>query len=131
MTIRLKIANNVAIIPGRVKATFVSKPPNKGPIIKPKPKAAPIRPNVLARFSGVDISARIAVALAAVPPLAPSIILAVNSNAMIRGVPPFHKDALAFQKPIVIANKEIPAIRLSMDAVEEAVLKMENLIIKP
>ena len=108
MTIKLKIANSVARIPGSVKAILVNKPPNKGPIINPRPNAAPINPKVLARFSGVDISARIAVALAAVPPLAPSIILAVNSAARIKGVPPFHNDKLASQYPIVIANKDSP-----------------------
>ena len=34
---------------------------------KLKPKATPIRPNVFALFSGVEISARIVVAVAAVP----------------------------------------------------------------
>ena len=47
---------------------------------KLKPKATPIRPNVFALFSGLEISARIVVAVAAVPPLKPSISLARNSK---------------------------------------------------
>ena len=47
---------------------------------KLKPKATPIRPNVFALFSGREISARIVVAVAAVPPLNPSISLAMNNK---------------------------------------------------
>ena len=47
---------------------------------KLKPKATPIRPNVFALFSGLEISARIVVAVAAVPPLKPSISLAKNNK---------------------------------------------------
>jgi len=45
---------------------------------KLKPKATPMSPNVFALFSGLEISARIVVAVAAVPPLKPSISLAKN-----------------------------------------------------
>ena len=48
---------------------------------KLKPKATPIRPNVFALFSGLEISARIVVAVAAVPPLRPSISLAINKKS--------------------------------------------------
>jgi len=47
---------------------------------KLKPKATPISPNVFALFSGLEISARIVVAVAAVPPLKPSISLAMNNK---------------------------------------------------
>ena len=47
---------------------------------KLKPKATPISPNVFALFSGLEISARIVVAVAAVPPLNPSISLAMNNK---------------------------------------------------
>ena len=47
---------------------------------KLKPKATPISPNVFALFSGLEISARIVVAVAAVPPLNPSISLAKNNK---------------------------------------------------
>ena len=47
---------------------------------KLKPKATPIRPNVFALFSGLEISARMVVAVAAVPPLNPSMSLAINNR---------------------------------------------------
>ncbi len=47
---------------------------------KLNPKATPISPNVFALFSGLEISARIVVAVAAVPPLKPSISLAINNK---------------------------------------------------
>ena len=62
-------------------ASVVPKP---GPSRNPNPNATPINPKVLARFSGVDISASIAVAVAAVPPLIPSIIRAKNKK--VRGI---------------------------------------------
>ncbi len=42
--------------------------------------ATPIRPNVFALFSGLEMSARIVVAVAAVPPLKPSMSLAKNNK---------------------------------------------------
>ena len=47
---------------------------------KLKPKATPISPNVFALFSGLETSARIVVAVAAVPPLKPSISRAMNNK---------------------------------------------------
>ena len=47
---------------------------------KLNPKATPISPNVFALFSGVEISASMVVAVAAVPPLKPSISLAMNNK---------------------------------------------------
>ena len=47
---------------------------------KLNPKATPIRPKVLALFSGLEISAKMVVAVAAVPPLKPSISLARKSK---------------------------------------------------
>ena len=77
---RLNIANPLATHTGKVTLNLASAVPNPGPRIKPKPNATPINPKVFARFSGVDISASIVVAVAAVPPLIPSIILAKNSK---------------------------------------------------
>ena len=72
---RLAIAKAVAAKAGRIKLISVNRLPRKGPSMNPNPKATPIRPNAFARFSGVEISASTAVALAIVPPLAPSMIL--------------------------------------------------------
>ena len=47
---------------------------------KLNPNATPIRPNVFALFSGLEMSASIVVAVAAVPPLSPSISLAMNNR---------------------------------------------------
>ena len=74
--IRLNTANPLATHTGNVTLNLARAVPNPGPRIKPKPNATPINPKVFARFSGVDISASIVVAVAAVPPLIPSIILA-------------------------------------------------------
>ena len=72
---------------------------------KLKPKATPISPNVFALFSGLEISARIVVAVAAVPPLNPSISLARNNKN--KG-----KDAIEFDQlnKTVKDNIEIPII---------------------
>ena len=72
-----------AIITGMMKLLFVffAKITTKIlPKKKLKPKATPISPNVFALFSGLEISARIVVAVAAVPPLKPSISLAINNK---------------------------------------------------
>ena len=72
-----------AIITGIIKLLFVflaKITTNIFPKKKLNPKATPIRPNVFALFSGLDISASIVVAVAAVPPLRPSISLAINSK---------------------------------------------------
>ena len=47
---------------------------------KLNPNATPISPNVFALFAGLEISARIVVAVAAVPPLRPSMSLAINNK---------------------------------------------------
>src|SRR5471032_23979 len=41
---------------GSFRLTLPSNPPSAGPQMKPRPKAAPILPKLLARFSGVDTS---------------------------------------------------------------------------
>ena len=82
--IKFDIAKAVAAQTGSVTLNFESAVPKPGPSKKPSPKATPISPNVLARFSGLDISANMAVAVAAVPPLAPSIIL--DPNRSNRGI---------------------------------------------
>ena len=72
-----------AIITGMIKLLFVflaKITTNIFPKKKLKPNATPISPKVFARFSGVEISARIVVAVAAVPPLRPSISLAKNNK---------------------------------------------------
>ena len=76
---KFDIANIVAAQTGKVKLVFARAVPRPGPRTKPSPKATPIRPKVFALFSGVEISASTAVAVAAVPPLIPSIILFNNS----------------------------------------------------
>ncbi len=70
---------------------------------KLNPKATPISPNVFALFSGLDISARIVVAVAAVPPLKPSISLAMNNKS--KGIEAIEFDQL---KRTVKDNIEIP-----------------------
>ena len=72
---------------------------------KLKPKATPISPNVFALFSGLEMSARIVVAVAAVPPLKPSINLAKNNKN--RGIAAIEFDQL---KRTVKDNIEIPMI---------------------
>ena len=72
-----------AIKTGIIKLLFVFFAKTTTKILpkkKLKPKATPIRPNVFALFSGLEISARIVVAVAAVPPLKPSISLAKNNK---------------------------------------------------
>ena len=66
-------------------------------------RATPIRPNVFALFSGLEISARIVVAVAAVPPLKPSISLAKNNNN--KGIEAIEFDQL---KRTVKDNIDIP-----------------------
>ena len=79
-----------AIITGIIKLLFVflaKITTNIFPKKKLKPNATPIKPNVFALFSGLEISARIVVAVAAVPPLKPSISLARNNkNKGIRAI---------------------------------------------
>ena len=72
-----------AIITGIMKLLFVflaKITTNMLPKKKLNPNATPIRPKVFALFSGLEISARIVVAVAAVPPLRPSISLARNNK---------------------------------------------------
>jgi len=70
---------------------------------KLKPKATPISPNVFALFSGLEISARIVVAVAAVHPLKPSINLAKNNKN--NGIEAIEFDQL---KSTVKDNMDIP-----------------------
>ena len=72
-----------AIMTGIIKLLFVflaKITTNILPKKKLNPNATPISPNVFALFSGLEISARIVVAVAAVPPLKPSISLAINNK---------------------------------------------------
>ena len=72
-----------AIITGTMKLLFVflaKITTNIFPKKKLNPNATPIRPNAFALFSGLEISASIVVAVAAVPPLRPSISLAINNK---------------------------------------------------
>ena len=72
---------------------------------KLNPNATPISPNVFALFSGLEISASIVVAVAAVPPLRPSISLAVNNKK--RGIEAIEVDQL---NKTVNDNIDIPMI---------------------
>ena len=72
---------------------------------KLNPKATPISPNVFALFSGVEISASIVVAVAAVPPLKPSISLAMNNKN--KGIAAMDADQL---NRTVKDNIDIPII---------------------
>ena len=104
---RFKIAKPVAHHTGKVMLNLANVVPKPGPSKKPNPKATPIRPNVLALFCEVDISASIAVAVAAVPPLIPSIILARNNRSRGRPINELGRIACQF-KLIVIAKTDRP-----------------------
>ena len=83
----------------------------EGPNKKLNPNATPIKPNVFALFSGEDISANTVVAVATVPPLIPSINLAVKSKYIGNSavVPPIKK--LFDQSKITVkASNDIPKI---------------------
>jgi hypothetical protein len=99
---RLIAAIATAIHTGKVTLQRLNTPARAGPRMKPRPKATPIKPNALARFSGLLISASTAPALAAVPPLKPSSRRPLNSKT--KG------QALAWGQGIsrVIANKAKP-----------------------
>ena len=80
---KLIIGITEAIKTGIMKLLFVflaKITTNILPKKKLNPNATPISPNVLALFSGLEISARIVVAVAAVPPLRPSMSLAINNK---------------------------------------------------
>ena len=80
-TARLTTAKAVATHTGTGTAIRASCPPMKGPRMKPSPKATPISPKARARLSGGLMSASTAPAVAAVPPLTPSMIRAANSRS--------------------------------------------------
>ena len=95
-----------AIKTGTIKLLFVffAKITTKIlPKKKLKPKATPISPKVFALFSGLEMSARIVVAVAAVPPLNPSINLAKNNKN--KGIEAIELDQL---KRTVNDSIEIP-----------------------
>ena len=97
-----------AINTGMMKLLFVflaKITTNMFPKKKLNPNATPINPNVFALFSGVEISARIVVAVAAVPPLKPSISLAKNNKN--NGIAAIEFDQL---KSTVKDNSDIPII---------------------
>ena len=76
--------------------------------MNPSPKATPIRPKALARFSGLEMSASTAPAVAAVPPLTPSISRAVNNRA--KGMVPPAAQGRACQLMLtVMANSPNPS----------------------
>ena len=83
----------------------------EGPNKKLSPKATPINPNVLALFSGEEISASTVVAVETVPPLMPSINLAMNNKYIgnIEVVPAI-KNESDQSKSTVKASKDIPKI---------------------
>ena len=80
---KLRIGMIEAIITGIMKLLFVflaKITTNILPKKKLNPNATPISPKVFALFSGLEMSARIVVAVAAVPPLSPSISRAINNK---------------------------------------------------
>ena len=83
---RLVTAMSTASHTGTVVPQRLNAPARPGPRMKPSPKATPISPKARARFSGLLMSANTAPAVAAVPPLNPSIILPVNSNSSGQGL---------------------------------------------
>ena len=104
---KLKLAIPAATHTGKVTLNFAKVVPNPGPSKKPNPKATPINPKVFALVSGVDISANTAVAVAAVPPLMPSIVLAKKRRK--RGSEFAHKGKIVFQLRLTVnANKVNP-----------------------
>ena len=97
-----------AIITGMMKLLFLFLSKITKNILHKKklnPNATPISPNVFALFSGLEISARIVVAVAAVPPLKPSISLAKNNKN--NGIEAIEFDQL---KRTVKDNIDIPMI---------------------
>ena len=87
----------------------------EGPNKKLSPKATPINPNVFALFSGEDISANTVVAVATVPPLIPSINLAMNNKYIGNiEVAPAIKNEFDQSKSTVKASKDIPKIEPKM-----------------
>ena len=52
-------------------------------MIKPKPKAAPIKPKFCARFSGVLISAMYAEAVVKLAPVIPAIMRPTNNHQIV------------------------------------------------
>tara|TARA_Y100001954_G_C15349289_1_gene378502 strand:+ start:87 stop:437 length:351 start_codon:yes stop_codon:yes gene_type:complete len=83
----------------------------EGPNKKLSPNATPINPKVFALFSGEDISANTVVAVATVPPLIPSINLAMNSKYIGNiEVAPITKKVFDQSKSTVKASKDIPKI---------------------
>ena len=106
-SVKFDKAKAVAAHTGRVTLNSARAVPSPGPSTKPKPKATPISPKVFARFSGVDISAKTAVAVAAVPPLIPSIILAMNRSIKGKLIAQVGRRLLQ-SKLTVKANKQSP-----------------------
>ena len=97
-----------AMITGIIKLllVFLAKiTTNIFPKKKLNPNATPISPNVFALVSGLEISARTVVAVAAVPPLSPSISLAINNK--ISGMAAIEVDQL---NKTVNDNIDIPMI---------------------
>ena len=84
---RLTSAKPVAAHTGTVTLMRASCPPRKGPTMNPSPKATPMSPKARALCSGGVMSAKTALAVAAVPPLTPSINRARNSSIKGREAP--------------------------------------------
>ena len=77
--------------------------------MKPSPKATPISPKALARLSGVEMSASTAAAVAAVPPLRPSISRAMNNRASGRPAERAAGQVLAQGNAMVALNRLRPS----------------------
>ena len=101
------MAKPVAAHTGSVIFTLANVVPSPGPNKNPRPKATPIRPKVFALFLGVDISAKTAVAVAAVPPLMPSMTLPRNKKSSGMLINELGRIVCQFML-IVIANIDKP-----------------------
>ena len=84
---KLSAVNTAAAKNGTRGPYWPSKPPITGPITKPMPQAAPLRPKYLARFSGGMMSATTALAVAKVAPAMPAMRRPTKSQARVGARP--------------------------------------------
>lgn len=75
-------------------------PPMYGPIIKPNPNAAPMKPKFRARVSGLEMSAIAACATEMLPPVIPSNALDANKSGIFRVIIPIANVTYEIQVPV-------------------------------
>lgn len=80
---KFKSDNDAATKKGMREPKELTKPPNTGPIIKPRPNAAPTKPKFCALFSGKLTSDIKAFAVVKLAPHIPAIILPIKSQVML------------------------------------------------